>query len=58
MVWNYFSGPMKIEFAGLNAPIRMRETENQNLMSIAEQTEDEIRDSMGGTKKILEERDT
>lgn len=49
---------MKIEFAGLNAPIRMRETENQNLMSIAEQTEDEIRDSMGGTKKILEERDT
>ncbi|CAB02879.2 Small ribosomal subunit protein uS5m [Caenorhabditis elegans] len=52
------SSPMKIEFAGLNAPIRMRETENQNLMSIAEQTEDEIRDSMGGTKKILEERDT
>ena len=47
---------MKVEFAGLNAPMRMNH--DQGLVSIAEQTEDEIRDSLGGVKKILEEKDT
>lgn len=47
---------MKVQFAGLNAP--MLKEQDQPLMAIAEQTEDEIRDSMGGVKKILEEKDT
>ncbi|CAI5451849.1 unnamed protein product [Caenorhabditis angaria] len=49
------SGPLKVEFAGLNSPIKLKE---DRLAEIVEQTEDEVRESMGGIKKILEEKDT
>ncbi|CAB3397934.1 unnamed protein product [Caenorhabditis bovis] len=50
------SSPMKVEFAGLNAPIRLKE--DQPLVGIVEQTEDEVRENFGSVKRNLEERDT
>lgn len=45
-------GPMKVQFPGLNAPLKTDDPE----IKIAEQTEDEIKEGQLSIRKTLEEQ--
>lgn len=47
------AGPLKVQFPGLNAPLEMRE--DMAAISIAEQTEEQLREHQTATRKKLED---